>query len=493
MDRSGLIEGGEGSLRIPIPAYLIEHDGVKILFDTGLPPELRDTHSDLSKELAPYFQCDLPLGTTLAERLEALGIDVSEIDLVILSHLHFDHVGGSTLVPRAELVVQRREWEAFVADVTGEQYVTEVEREGPTLLLDGEWDVCGDGRVLVIPTAGHTAGHQSLRLIADDRSELILCGDACYLRCSLDTHTLPPSSFDAQAQLQAMQWLDERELSGAHLVFGHEPHQWPQGVEGDRVIELASPDTPIDLSTARSTSVAIAREWGLELGEPFAMSNVSVVSPTRDGRVLKVAWEGDNESLYEPDALELWEGHGAVRAYRRAGRAVLEERAVPGDNIARLDDVEATALAVELAHTLWRPATGPFRSVEVDMHHWLNEAEREGSPLAGLAQELLATIGVDARWVVHGDFLHFNILRHGDRYVAIDPKPYLADREYDVPTFLWNPMGNHLTDREQTERRIAAFVASGLDDFKIRAWSVIRGAYLRRAEHFVVALRELIE
>jgi hypothetical protein len=36
-----------------------------------------------------------------------------------------------------------------------------------------------------------------------------------------------------------------------------------------------------------------------------------------------------------------------------------------------------------------------------------------------------------------------------------------------------------MEDREQTERRIAAFVAVGLDDFRIRAWTVIRGAYLR--------------
>ena len=63
--------------------------------------------------------------------------------------------------------------------------------------------------------------------------------------------------------------------------------------------------------------------------------------------------------------------------------------------------------------------------------------------------------------------------------MAIDPKPYLADREYDVPSFLWNPIGNRMDDRDETERRIAAFVAAGLDDFRIRAWTVIRGAYLR--------------
>ena len=64
-------------------------------------------------------------------------------------------------------------------------------------------------------------------------------------------------------------------------------------------------------------------------------------------------------------------------------------------------------------------------------------------------------------------------------YLAIDPKPYAAEREYDVPSFFWNPMNNQLDDRREIEGRIAAFVAAGLDDFRIRAWAVIRGAYLR--------------
>jgi hypothetical protein len=48
-----------------------------------------------------------------------------------------------------------------------------------------------------------------------------------------------------------------------------------------------------------------------------------------------------------------------------------------------------------------------------------------------------------------------------------------------VPSFLWNPMDNDLSDRGRLEDRIAAFVAAGLDDRRIRAWTVIRGAYLR--------------
>jgi hypothetical protein len=50
-----------------------------------------------------------------------------------------------------------------------------------------------------------------------------------------------------------------------------------------------------------------------------------------------------------------------------------------------------------------------------------------------------------------------------------------------------------LGDRAKTERRIAAFVDAGLDDFRIRAWTVIRGAYLRPDPEYVEPLRSLLD
>lgn len=239
-----------------------------------------------------------------------------------------------------------------------------------------------------------------------------------------------------------------------------------------------SREHPYDLSIAKATALQAARLWGLELGEQFKFSNVSYVAPAGRG-VIKVAWEGDDESLHEGDALELWNGDGAVRLLRRSGRALLEERATPGTDLSTLPDDEATSITVDIASRLWRPAQSPFRPVAPEVWRWLERAERQASELVPLARELLVNLDPGADWLVHGDFHHHNILRHGERFVAIDPKPYLADREYDVPPFLWNPWDNRMLDREQTERRIAAFVAAGLDDFRIRAWTVIRGAYLR--------------
>lgn len=256
---------------------------------------------------------------------------------------------------------------------------------------------------------------------------------------------------------------------------------------------MADPFEPmVDLSVERALAMACAKEWGVELEPPFDFSNVSYVAPTTNGLVLKVAWGGDTEALHEPDALELWNGDGAVRVVRRSGRALLEERALPGTDISKMPDDEATAVALDVARRLWRPATTPFRSVGPQVPRWLDEADRVGSALAARARELFAEIGAGADWVVHGDFHHHNILRSGDGFVAIDPKPYLADREYDVPSFLWNPMDNRLEDVETTERRIQAFVAAGLDEYRIRAWTIIRGSYLRPGPEYAAGLRAVL-
>ncbi len=245
------------------------------------------------------------------------------------------------------------------------------------------------------------------------------------------------------------------------------------------------------LVAARARAYECAHDWGLTLGPAFEMATVSYVAPAGDDFVVKVPSEIDDESLHEGDALERWGSEVAVRVLRRKGRALLEERVIPGTDLSALDEDEATAIAVALAGRLWRRAEKPFRPVDHEVERWLTRAEEKGSTLVDLARRLHDEVGGGAAWLVHGDFHHHNILRAGSRYLVIDPKPYLSDREYDVASFLWNPMDNTMDDHEQTERRIRAFVTAGLDDYRLRAWAVIRGAYLR--PEFAVPLRALVE
>ena len=250
-----------------------------------------------------------------------------------------------------------------------------------------------------------------------------------------------------------------------------------------------------DMRRMADRAADVAASWDLELGPPFALSRYSFVAPAGPGAVIKVTWDEDDESDHEADALELWAGDGAVRLLRvdPAGRTLLMERADPGTDISDLPDDEATAIAVALGLRLWRPAGAPFRWIGDHVPKWLDNAEGEGAALIPLARELYATLDPGRETLVHGDFHHHNILRHGDRFVAIDTKAMRGEPEFDVPSFLWNPLESEMT-AERTERRIAAFAAAGLDEGRIRAWTVVRGAYLGIADDPLQAevLRHLV-
>jgi len=79
----------------------------------------------------------------------------------------------------------------------------------------------------------------------------------------------------------------------------------------------------------------------------------------------------------------------------------------------------------------------------------------------------------------------------GRGHLAIDAKAMLGEPEFDVPSFLWNPLPYRMRLGE-TERRLAAFAAAGLDEGRMRAWAVIRGAYLGADADEVEVLRALV-
>ena len=107
-----LMEGGTGRIRLPIPAYLIEHPKGLALFDSGMHPDCQnDPAARVGARIAGLFEFDYRPGEEIAARLVAIGRDPAKIDVLINSHFHFDHVGGNALIPNATMLVQRREWE----------------------------------------------------------------------------------------------------------------------------------------------------------------------------------------------------------------------------------------------------------------------------------------------------------------------------------------------------------------------------------------------
>jgi glyoxylase-like metal-dependent hydrolase (beta-lactamase superfamily II) len=128
-------------------------------------------------------------------------------------------------LPSARLVVQRAEWAAGFEEAavrTGIYNPDDFDLGHDRQLLDGEHDLFGDGSVRVVPTPGHTAGHQSLLI----EGRLLLVGDACYTQPALDADVVPPFGHDTEQQRSTYGWLRGQQAGGVALIYSHDAEQW---------------------------------------------------------------------------------------------------------------------------------------------------------------------------------------------------------------------------------------------------------------------------
>ncbi len=237
VDARNILAKQPGRYRLPIPSFLIEHPKGTAVFDTGLHRDLQQNSGRLGP-LAKVFDVHYQAGEDLDARLRAHGAEPERIDYIINSHLHFDHVGGNIAIPNASLIVQRREWQAGAdPDLIRKNGYNRADFDlGHRLkLADGEYDVFGDGRIVCLPTYGHTAGHQSLRVRLDS-GEVILTADSCYMRKALDEMIFPPFAHSYDAMREVMERYRAMEQAGARLIFGHDAAQWSG--DGSLAIEL---------------------------------------------------------------------------------------------------------------------------------------------------------------------------------------------------------------------------------------------------------------
>jgi glyoxylase-like metal-dependent hydrolase (beta-lactamase superfamily II) len=226
--RGFLIEGAKGKLRVPVPSYLIAHPRGRVLFDSGLHLAIqRDPEAHMGERGVRGTSFHFAAGDEIGARLACVGCAPEAITHVVNSHLHYDHCGGNAQLANADVLVQRREWDHARAlpDDDAAYRRSDFDTGQRVNLLDGEHDVFGDGSVVIFPTVGHTPGHQSLR-VRTASGDLVLCGDACYLRESLERMLLPGVLFDRDAALASLRTFAALAAGGARVMFGHDPEFW---------------------------------------------------------------------------------------------------------------------------------------------------------------------------------------------------------------------------------------------------------------------------
>ena len=222
MDLAYFLAGEAGQIVIPVTAYLIDHPRGLALFDSGLGARYERAAGTPMDGIV-----DLVEGETIDCRLRAIGVDPAEVRWIIASHLHVDHAGGNAYFPNAAVIVQEAEHLHAFTHAEGDPIYdrSDYDTGQPFLKINGEHDLFGDGTVVVFPTPGHTPGHQSAK-IRTNGCEVVLAGDCCSLRRSLDDLALPEHCHDADLFLSSLKMLAGMERRGAIVFPSHDPEFW---------------------------------------------------------------------------------------------------------------------------------------------------------------------------------------------------------------------------------------------------------------------------
>ena len=213
--------------------YLVRAPGATVLVDTGVGP---------IGEGVPgiHRSGELPAG------LEEIGVTPGEVDTVVFTHLHFDHVGWNLTeedggyrptFPKARHVIHRKDWEVFEAGADPfstamfQQRVKPLEGEGLVELIDGRLDL--GGGLAVEPAPGHTLGHVVLTVSSGDQ-RVVLAGDLVNHPAQLADFTWNEvADMDAAAATRSRAAIIGESGSDAILAPAHFPEPFGRAAKGD--------------------------------------------------------------------------------------------------------------------------------------------------------------------------------------------------------------------------------------------------------------------
>jgi N-acyl homoserine lactone hydrolase len=227
----------------PVPAYLARHPSAgNILIDTGLHPSIvRDPRDNLGRFSGRHYT--VKEGEDVISQLRKRGLEASDIDVVVLTHLHEDHASAIEAFPDAQFVLSATEWEAattgrlpqlrgyhpnhydYAFDYATVDFDSDlVESYGP---FGRSFDLFGDDSVRLVYTPGHSAGHTSV-ILRLPRRDFVIVGDAAYDWKQLQGDGEPVMMADEHNWRRSLRELQayRRTYPYALMVPGHDPEFW---------------------------------------------------------------------------------------------------------------------------------------------------------------------------------------------------------------------------------------------------------------------------
>ncbi len=235
---------GRSWVPLPLQCFLIDHRDGLVLFDTGLDPAIMSDAGYISQAIGRYllpriFRFHVTETDRIDHVLRNAGAAAGDIQIAVISHLHFDHVGGIAQIPQADLLVSDREWAILSEPHPEHEWILREHIEIPSAKwrrilfeptddplfaeFDGIHDVAGDGSMILLPTPGHTAGSMSMLIRQMSWDPILLVGDLTYETALLEQNIVPGTG-DQEVLLESfakVRRLKER-LPSLAIVASHD-------------------------------------------------------------------------------------------------------------------------------------------------------------------------------------------------------------------------------------------------------------------------------
>lgn len=225
----------DGQWRVcAFPGFLIElEDGRRVLVDTG--PNRRHIREPMYEyrgtNFADYLKPQLTDADDPVNRLAELGLTVDDIDILVLTHTHFDHAGNTADFKNSEIVIHRdayefgrERWEQGVAGG-----IPETADDGTPLnyrLIEGDTELAPG--LTLLETPGHAPGHLSLLVELPETGPVIIAIDAIYSRANQEFGNYKVGFDPEQGRKSGERLIALAGERDAMLIYGHDPEQWDE-------------------------------------------------------------------------------------------------------------------------------------------------------------------------------------------------------------------------------------------------------------------------
>jgi N-acyl homoserine lactone hydrolase len=219
----GLKKGDVKDPDMVVPCYLVVHPKGTLMWDVGVIP---DSAFQAGKPATLSMDSDkVTSPKPLLPQLAALGYPPQNITYVAFSHYHSDHIANANAFAGSTWLVHPAERQAMFAAKPDQQSAYDQLRHSKTVNLpDADYDVFGDGTVVIKYAPGHTPGHQVLALKLPKTGPVLIAGDLWHYAAERNASGAPEGEANGQQTLASRAAMEAYlKQSGAQLWIEHDP------------------------------------------------------------------------------------------------------------------------------------------------------------------------------------------------------------------------------------------------------------------------------